>query len=213
MSKVQDGAWAPRKKPIRSENRNFKQNPEWKTSDLIKKANSYIKLISVLKEYNIKIQPNGRDDWSKPMNCPFPDHKDSSPSFGYNYKTDSYHCFVCGHGRAVEFMAKKSREPIRKVAVFLLNNINIDPYKEETVETEDSSVINSKIIEFLQFVSSKFQANKKNPEKILYFEKLMWRFDTFIVKSFDKSGFSSKVLDSEIERIKELIIDIEENID
>ena len=55
--------------------------------DLIAIANDRVSLASVLKSYKIQfIQEYSPSGWSFKTCCPFPDHSEKMPSFGFNPK-------------------------------------------------------------------------------------------------------------------------------
>jgi len=45
-------------------------------------------------EYNLLFEPGTKGWWN--TNCPMPNHRDSSPSFGVHPETGKFNCFGCG---------------------------------------------------------------------------------------------------------------------
>jgi DNA primase len=56
-------------------------------------------------EYEIEFVESG-NNWLN-CSCPFPDHNDRSPSFGYNIESDHFNCFGCGEtGNLIHLVQK-----------------------------------------------------------------------------------------------------------
>ena len=56
-------------------------------------------------EYEIEFIESG-NNWLN-CSCPFPDHNDRSPSFGYNIESDHFNCFGCGEtGNLINLVQK-----------------------------------------------------------------------------------------------------------
>ncbi len=56
-------------------------------------------------EYDIEFVESG-NNWLN-CSCPFPDHNDRSPSFGYNLESDYFNCFGCGEtGNLINLVQK-----------------------------------------------------------------------------------------------------------
>lgn len=179
MQKVQPRTWSNSESVIRAKNRLANKNSSREI--VVKKANHYCRLIDVLKTYKIPLGPVvSQDGWAKKIRCPFPDHKDKTPSFAYNYKTDVFNCFVCGGGKAVEFISKKENKGLKEVAAFLLDNLNIDPYDVSLDFTDDSLEIEKKLIEFSLFIANIIQRYKDDGYKIKLIDNYLYGYDSFI---------------------------------
>jgi DNA primase len=169
-------------------------------SSLIKEANAQIKLSTVLKGHSINIQRNGAE-WGINIICPFPAHKDSNASFGYNFSTDSFHCFGCKKsGRAVEFLANK-----HDVALEVAANRILETYgakKEVTTEYDNNTnEITEKLIEYGNFFNELVQKHKNNPRILSMIDKLFWVLDIYLLAS---SKISTKALEYRFNKIKSI---------
>src|ERR1700749_919698 len=73
---------------------------------LIKLANDRISLAKVFKKYEIEFkQQYSPSGWTHRSLCPFKDHNERTPSFGYNPQEDKFYCFGCQRGgKAVQFI-------------------------------------------------------------------------------------------------------------
>lgn len=169
--------------------------------DLVKEANAQIQLSTILKAHHINIQRNGAE-WGANIICPFPAHKDSNASFGYNFRTDSFHCFGCKKsGRAVEFLANKHEVGLEVAAKRIIEKygstqeIKID-YDNNTNE------ITEKLIEYGNFFNELVQKNKDNPRVLSMIDKLLWVLDVYILAS---QKISTKALEYRFNKIKGIL--------
>lgn len=162
----------------------YLQNRDQKrvTQQLIHRANRAKSLISVLNQYKINWtiseNPSG---WTHKACCPFTDHKDSTPSFGYNSKDDRFYCFGCRRsGNTVQFISFMEKRSFLEVAQDIL--CRYQSPAEVIVELDDSSEeetdkllldFSAEIRKFLQrySVSNKAQA---------YVEALTWNLDIYL---------------------------------
>jgi|LauGreDrversion4_2_1035121.scaffolds.fasta_scaffold09046_9 hypothetical protein len=73
---------------------------------LISYVNSKVNILTAVKKQNIILQSTHKPDWAYKISCPFPDHRDSSPSFYINISTNTFHCFGCSRkGGVCQFLA------------------------------------------------------------------------------------------------------------
>lgn len=88
-------------------------------------------------------------------NCPF--HREKTPSFHYNEKTDRYYCFSCGKGgNIVNFVAESFGYNLPKDLPRVLEKINVDFHlnldaasmsKKERYLYEQEQQLNEKIVD------------------------------------------------------------------
>jgi len=149
-------------------------------ASIIKLANSRVSLLSVLQRYKLELReqysPSG---WTQSTNCPFSDHKDETPSFGFNSKEDLFHCFGCNRsGRAVQFIAFIENRSQLEVAKNLLSKI---PIEDVIVEIE---VFEDKIYELLfecaDSISVWLKSHEADLNAIKYLEVVTWPLDAFV---------------------------------
>lgn len=122
--------------------------------------------------------------WTHTACCPFPDHKDSTPSFSFNSKDNCFNCFGCQRaGGSVDFIAGMSgRVPLEIAKDLLLsiyqnNSSIIDEIDDSESDKSDEIVLNFsyKIHDFLQ-------KNKNNLKSLPFAETLLWNLDMYLSK-------------------------------
>ena len=176
---------------------------------IIRKANSLIRLSSVIFKQNINFEhidtPSG---WTHKSRCPFPDHNDGSPSFGYNSKDDRFNCFGCGRGGgSVQFLAALQQRPQLEIAKELLSR-QLE-YEDVISEIEDKTFDKTEAL-LTQFSTAiqQFLIAQSDKNKALQFvEKLTWNVDLYIAKhvmkgTVDVDNLAFR-LDSLLQKLKE----------
>lgn len=110
---------------------------------LINYVNQHCSLYKIVKENNIILQLTNKPDWAYKANCPFPDHRDSSPSFYINKQTNTFHCFGCSRkGGVCQFLACLNRKQTIDIAKEILKNgsIKIDELIKEVHKSYFDSI-------------------------------------------------------------------------
>lgn len=121
-----------------NENKNFISNQKSSTDiKLIRDILSRVDIVEILEtEYDLYFEENS-NDWFN-TNCPLPGHDDSSPSFGVNRSTGSFHCFGCGEsGDLLSFIRKMEGLSFKQGLdrLFLITGINPDDEGNEIYRT------------------------------------------------------------------------------
>lgn len=90
--------------------------PTFEDFQLIKAVNEKLPLAVVLDKI-LQVSVIESEDWIT-LSCPLPNHRDSSPSFGYHLKKNIFNCFGCSQkGGPVELAAaflEASKEEVAK---------------------------------------------------------------------------------------------------
>ena len=199
---VVDGAWGSDRANSTSRLKRAKQ--------LIYIANKKQALYPILKRYGLRIErPNQWEDWSISIKCPFPHHKagkEKTPSFGYNFKKDYFHCFGCSSsGGAVEFLAYKEKTDRLAIAEQIIHDTGGYDLEEE-LETEDEK-IEGLLFNFSVFVGDQIQAYKNKPDKIEIIEKVLWWMDMYILSRAPRKLIKVEDFEAYVQKCKELIIE------
>lgn len=171
---------------------------------LISYVNSKFDIINTIKKYNINLVPTHKNDWAHKANCPFPDHKDSSPSFYINILTNSFHCFGCSRkGGVCQFLACLNKKSTLDVAKDLIENENIEIF--DLVKEVKESYLN-KIYENLDYFSQlHFDfLNKHNfsEEAFEYGAKVAPVFELYIKKVLKSNGLDLEALEIRLDFCK-----------
>ena len=92
---------------VASEKRSFETSSGWEedvenndhknlSQKLIDLANTKVSLDTIFSKYKVNLEPShGLSGWELKGSCPFPDHNDKRPSFGYNPSVGIFNCFGC----------------------------------------------------------------------------------------------------------------------
>jgi hypothetical protein len=105
---------------------------------IINYVNSKSDLVKTAKQNGVLLQPTNKNDWAYKANCPFPDHRDSSPSFNINIQTNTFHCFGCSRkGGTCQFLACLHKKQTIEIAKDLLANkqVKIDELVKEAQQS------------------------------------------------------------------------------
>lgn len=171
---------------------------------VIQLANSKLSLKNILDHYNVVLENTySSSNWSYRTSCPFDDHNDRTPSFGYNPNIDVFNCLGCHRsGRAVEFIAYKEFQDKYQVAKNILSkygsldlSLEIDPVFD--INKIKRLLFNhaSNILEFKK--KNNFSSNALN-----YAKSLSWSVDVFLRKNteFNEKNFNNlKIIIEQIE--------------
>lgn len=79
------------------------------------------------------------DGWSQNFHCSFPEHEDSTGSFGVNLKTGAYRCFGCGHagGSVVDYAMDRDGLTLDQVRADLAERYGVEPDATPTSPRSD----------------------------------------------------------------------------
>lgn len=184
---------------------------------LIKAVNQKYPLINVLKKYRVDLKKvTDIGDWTHHARCPFPDHRDSNPSFGYNSKEDRFYCFGCRRsGRSVEFISQIESLPKVSVARDILIELKIS---EEDIKSNDllseldhGEEINNILIDFSIFINNLFTKYKNNIELIKFISDTIFTIDMYLYHSVPKNRINPIELNARIEKCKDIFDSLEKN--
>jgi hypothetical protein len=174
---------------------------------LIREANNKVHLIDILRHYGFKIEQNyQRPEWSNNLVCPLKSHKgakERTPSFGYCFQRDYFHCFGCqATGRAVEFISLYEQVPRYVVANRILlqfeDNISIQDFNYE-------DNITPILLDGSKFLQEQIQKNKNNPDMLNNINKLIWWIDCFLMDKVSSQSIKVEELVYRLNRVKELL--------
>ncbi len=189
-------------------------------SSIIKKiqaANKKVRLINVFQSYNITVKRlNNHQIWSTPTKCPLPSHKhgnERTPSFGYNFIQDRFHCLGCKKsGRAVEFISEMERRTRTSVATSILDRYG-DVDVEEDIEKEDPRV-ESLLFSMGSCIRESIKECIDSPVKLKNIDKVSWWFDMYLAvkvparKGEAVSNLDVEELDVRVSKAKDLLKEI-----
>lgn len=174
---------------------------------IIYEANKLIPLSSVLFKHNINwTVTENQSGWTHKACCPFPDHQDGTPSFGYNSKDGRFHCFGCHRsGNIVQFLAFMERRSLLEVAKDLLCKFKSP--EEVVIELEDNQLekADELLEEFSKDVRMFLQQYIDHPKAMNYIEAITWNLDVYLEKHTMDGTISYESLQSRIEKLREYL--------
>lgn len=184
------------------------------SSKLIEKANNHLSLNSLFKQYPIKFttveSPSG---WTKKAICPFPNHKDHTPSFGYNPTEDRFNCFGCQKGgRSVNFvfyMQGGNGNAVDIAKKFLGNSLQLEELLIDC-EEQDNSQIQILLMDFSTFFRNFIKNQENKSEAIIWAESATWNLEVYLRKNNLPGAIIVTELAARIEKIKIIINDFGE---
>jgi len=190
MHKIQDNAELTSDISSSSKDRTAGGSDAWGDSNgknesikRIRAANRKVRLYSILKSYNVQTpKAYSGQVWSNLIPCPFPDHKDRTPSFGYNFVQDRFNCFGCKKsGRAVEFIAGKEGKKKILVAESILEHYADAEYLEDLPEEEEEDPrVQELLFQMSETIREAIQKSKGEATALKNIDKIIWWFDMYI---------------------------------
>jgi hypothetical protein len=171
---------------------------------IIKLANEKNSLQELFKQFHVKFteiySPSG---WTHKACCPFKDHRDSSPSFGYNPQLNRFNCFGCQkNGGATQFISYMENIPQIEAAKKLLKNhgslqdsiIELENYKDKTDDL---------LIEFSSLIRNFIIEHKNNPNAQQFAESVTWSLDVYLSKNVMCGSIVVDNLEARIFKLKQ----------
>lgn len=175
------------------------------SSKLIIQANRLVTLEQTLSKFRIDWQiQSSHTGWTHKSKCPFPDHKDDTPSFGFNTKDQRFYCFGCRKsGNTVQFLSYMSgRDPVEIAKEILLNEHNSD---ELILMVEDQSPqIEEKLFSFSKLIRE-FLKNNNSIKALKFVEALTWNLDVYLEKNALNGTIKLESLTARLEKLKEFL--------
>jgi hypothetical protein len=172
-------------------------------SKIIRKANSLVRLSSIIFKYAIKFeQRDSPSGWTHKARCPFPGHRDSDPSFGYNSKEDRFKCLGCDRtGGIVQFLSGMQQRPQFEIAKQII--LSKSSYEEvvNSLDDDDISKIDDALFEFSVKLHNFVKANEYSHLAVEHMEKLTWNLDMYIAQHALNGSIDYDSLKARLEKL------------
>lgn len=184
------------------------QEKQLSADQLIRVACNKLPLLKVLRSYQIRIDSQyGDSGWAPNINCPFPDHADSSPSFGYNHKEDRFYCLGCQRsGRSVHFISiKEGKSPV-EIAKSILDQYGFDILEEDLSILDDSQAIQEALHQFSLFCRSYIKEADDPIEALSFVEKVSPAVDYYLAQHLPDDSVKLEMLTAIIEKVKDRLV-------
>jgi hypothetical protein len=179
------------------------------TKKIIEIVNKNIPLHIVLGKYNIVFEERySATGWTHVCKCPFKDHYDKLPSFGYNPNQDVFNCFGCHRsGKTVQFIAYMEELSFREVAETLLDEI---AYRDNVESKDISEEVNYAEIEkllmgYADYVLVFKRKYNFSDVAVKYAEAVTWNLDVYLRKNAMSGTITIDNLRARIEKLKDQI--------
>lgn len=220
MRKLQDSTKQYSDGYFSGKDRGFEPSVEWEEVEfaqyrqnkdidfkLIKLANEKNSLFDIFPKYNIKFtevySPSG---WTHKTRCPFKDHRDSSPSFGYNSEQKIFNCFGCQrNGGIVQFISFMENKPQIEVAKNLLKTSTTLTNIIENIANEPEDDFDETLLEFSSYVRNFLEKYRDNPKASSFIEAITWNLDVYLMKNVMIGSVKIENLKIRIKKLKEHI--------
>jgi DNA primase len=178
--------------------------------DFVRFVNRNVKLEYIFNKYNMSFQerysPSG---WKYQSSCPFPDHRDSDPSFNYNKDDDRFHCFGCNRsGKVVSFVSHMHQISVYEAAEKIYKGLG-SIYEISFDLPEKNDKVAETLISFSNEIRDFLLKNNKTEKAIKFAESIMWVVDIYVNQNFQK-GLNIDNLNKRISFLKEKMEDYEE---
>ncbi len=167
---------------------------------IIQLANEHVSCFSVLEHYGISFNNSQINGWTNHIICPFPDHNERTPSFGYNTNQDRFNCFGCRKsGRAVEFKSYMDNRSRLDIAQDILYNLGINENEARFINDDLNEKINLIVLNFSKYIQILIKKYKNNDLIIKQIEKIIYCWDMYILYKLTTALNGSKLKVNEFE--------------
>lgn len=171
---------------------------------LIQLADERFPLSSVINNYSInfheRYSPSG---WTLEARCPFRDHRDDTPSFGYNQKEGKFNCFGCGRGgkitKFISWMESKSQLEVAK-ELFLRFGSADDVIIE--LEDRDHNKIDDLLQKFSVDVNSFLRTYENVPGAFEFAETITQALDIYLANTIVVKPLLVESLSNRLDKLR-----------
>lgn len=172
---------------------------------IIQLANHRVSCLSTLKRYNVPLEEQySRTGWNHRSRCPFHDHNDMRPSFGYNGQEDRFHCFGCKRsGRTVEFISFMEGRARIHVAKSIVGRVTPEEILAVEAIQFDRSRLKRIIFDYADTLRE-FKIRHGNTDLARqYAEDVTWSLDVYLGKHARHNTMILEELEARVEKLKE----------
>lgn len=176
------------------------------SAELCRRADRKVPLSNIIHKHIknwTEIRSDSTNGWTHTTYCPFPDHKDNNPSFGYNSRDEIFNCFSCHRkGKTVAFLSALQGRPKIEVAISLLSQYG--SHEDIIYEMEESQL--GKIDELtFQFAKDLRDFKKKfhdNSKSFSYAEEVQRVMNLYIIRNYLTGAVDLETVEELIERLR-----------
>ncbi len=179
---------------------------------LIRLASRKLPLSAVFPKYRVRLEEHySSKGWTQKGRCPFTDHNDGTPSFGYNPGKDLFNCFGCHRaGRSVEFISYIEGRRKIDVAREILSKHSTDEEISFEALGFDYEKLQQMLFEYAEYVR-KFKLQNNSNEAYVYSKAVTWNLDVYIRKHGPSNTMNLEDLEARLDMLKDQLDVYEEN--
>ncbi len=164
---------------------------------IISLANKSISLASQFDRLKVKfIESPSASGWTKKTTCIFPDHRDSSPSFGYNERENFFNCFGCGRaGGPVQLLAFLEGRELIDVAQEIMAQVEGQQNLNDDLDVfvqENLSTLKKHLFSFGELHYDFNDKHNFSEEACAHSSKIFNAFDFYVRNSIKNNSFSEE---------------------
>lgn len=150
---------------------------------VINLANKKVSLSHVFSKYNITLDEiYSSTGWDFRGCCPFPDHYDKTPSFGYNPRLNIFNCFGCHRsGKSVEFISFLEKRSKLSVAHEILKKYASEDEIVFEVAGFDYEKLEKLLFEYADCIRE-FKTKNNSEKGSKYAKAVTWNLDVYLRK-------------------------------
>ena len=181
---------------------------------IIAAANDTLLLDQVFSKYKVRLEETySASGWAFKGQCPFDDHRDSTPSFGYNPDLNVFNCFGCHRGgKSVEFIAYKEGRPKINVARDILHAYGVSDKVAADIIGFNFDRIKSILFGYADYVLSFKKKHAYSKAALEYARSVNWSIDVYLRKNSNMTNIDLYNLEARIEKLKEQLDLFEERL-
>lgn len=207
------------------EGSDFEPTTGWETSvydtdsendqqKIIIAANDILLLDQVFSKYKVRLeQTYSASGWDYKGQCPFDDHNDSTPSFGYNPTGNVFNCFGCHRGgKAVEFIAYKEGRPKINVAREILHVYGVDSKVAADIVGFDFEQMKRILFSYADYVLSFKKKHGYSKAALDYAKSVNWTIDVFLRRNSNITNIDLSNLEARLEKLRDQLDLFEEDL-
>lgn len=179
---------------------------------LIRLANRKLSLSVVFPKYRVRLEEHySSSGWTQKGCCPFTDHNDGTPSFGYNSDKDFFNCFGCHRaGRSVEFISFMEGRVKIDVAREILSKYATDEEISFEALGFDYEKFQQILFEYANYVRQWKVKNNSN-EAYVYSKAVTWNLDVYLRKHGPSNTINLEDLEARLDMLKNQLDAYEDN--
>ncbi len=170
---------------------------------IIKLANEKSTLSVILNKYGLNFKNNqvSASGWLPSIHCPFKDHKEKTPSFGFNAEQNIFNCFGCHRaGGPIQFISYMDGRQQITIAKEVLKNLSSTEEIIDEIDDQHQEKIIQILADYGNFVKDWISSYHEDIKAQEYIDSLSWSLDLY-VRKYAMSDINISILEAIIDKI------------